>query len=444
VGASDLSLQKQLVRIAAPLVFGSILQQLYNAADTLIIGRYLGTDAYAAAGIGGTVVNLFIFILTGCATGASVILSQQYGGGDMADFRRESGIAAVCGLSFAAFLSLSGCLLLAPCLTLLQTPAPLFPYTVSYLRVILLALPLTYLYNLCAACLRAVGDTGAALWVLAGSITANTILDILFVGYWNMGIAGAAWATAAAQFLSVIFCLLYMKCALPETLPRFRDFRWDRALARKTVSYGFVSALQQSSLYLGKLLVMGTVNSLGTETIRGYTAAMRLEGFINSFGDGGAAATSILIGQRYGAGDRDGVSLGFRWSMKLHLISGGVLATILFVTAKPSALFMLNGTGGPALTEAVRYLCLVSCFYLLNFIGCAFVGFYRGIGLLSAPTIGSTLHIILRVILTAVFAPRFGLAAVAVATGIGWLLAAVFHTTVYYRAARKIIWEIGN
>jgi len=427
------AVQRQLVHIAAPLVFGSILQQFYNAADTLIIGRYLGADAYAAAGIGGTVVNLFIFILSGCAAGVSVILSQQYGSEDMAGFRRESGIAAVCGVSFAAVLAVLGCLLLRPCLILLQTPEELLLYTASYLRVVLIALPLTFLYNLYASCLRATGDTRAALWALAASLSANVFLDLLFVGYLDLGIAGAAWATAAAQLLSVIFCFIYMKKALPEAVFRLRDFWWDGGLFRRTLSFGTVSALQQSSLYLGKILVMGVVNGLGTEAIRGYTAAMRLEGFINSFGDGGAAATAIFIGQRYGAEDREGIFQGFRWSLKLHLLSGGFLSILLFATAEPASLFMLGGARDAALVESVQYLRIVLCFYLLNFTGCAFVGFYRGVGHLSAPAIGSTLHIILRVILSGLLAPRLKLAAVAVASGIGWLLAVIFHVYVYLR-----------
>lgn len=426
------SIRRQLLQIAAPLVLGSILQQFYNAADAWIIGHYLGPGAYAAAGVGGTIMNLFIFVLSGCTTGASILLSQRYGARDLEGYRRTACSAAVFGLVFALVLTVSGLLGLIPLLRIMETPAALMEDTARYLQVILAALPLTLLYNLYAACLRSVGDTAAALWILALSILANTALDVLFVGPWAFGIAGAALATAAAQLGSVLLCLFYMRREKPELFFGWRDLVWDGQLFRQVAVFGLVSSLQQSSLYLGKLLVMRSVNLLGTEAIRGYTAALRLEGFANSFGDGGAAAVSVLIAQHYGAGDRDGIQRGLWWGLKLHALSAVVLSALLFTTAAPAVRFMLNGSGGAALSEGIRYLRLVAVFYLLNFIGCAFVGFFRGVGYLRAPMIGSTTHIILRVILTHLFAPRLGLAAAALATGAGWVVAVTYHTGTYF------------
>lgn len=314
---------QQLIGLAAPLVLGSMLQQLYNTADSMIIGRFLGAEAFAAAGVGGTVMNLFMFVLTGCCTGASVILAQVYGCGDHRLYRRESAVAV---------------------------------------------------------------------------------------------------------------CAAYMHHVMPELFFGWRDFTWDFVLIHKTAAYGAVSALQQSSLYLGKLLVMGTVNTLGTETISGYTAAMRVEGFINSFGDSGAAASSVLIGQRFGAGKPMEVKDGMKSSMRLHLLSGGILALLMFASASPVICFLLNGTGSAA-SEGTRYVRLVAMFYLFNFIGCAYVGYFRGVGRLRIPTAGSTLQISVRVLLSCLLAPKMGLAAIALATGAGWIVAVIFHTFHYKTTA---------
>lgn len=425
---------QQLIGLAAPLVLGSMLQQLYNTADSMIIGRFLGAEAFAAAGVGGTVMNLFMFVLTGCCTGASVILAQVYGCGDHRLYRRESAVAAACGLLFSLILSTAGLFLLRPLLYLLKTPQELLELTAAYLQVILLTLPVTFFYNLYAACLRAAGNTQAALIVLAVAVGLNTILDWLFVGIFHSGISGAAWATAISQAAAVAVCAAYMHHVMPELFFGWRDFTWDFVLIHKTAAYGAVSALQQSSLYLGKLLVMGTVNTLGTETISGYTAAMRVEGFINSFGDSGAAASSVLIGQRFGAGKPMEVKDGMKSSMRLHLLSGGILALLMFASASPVICFLLNGTGSAA-SEGIRYVRLVAMFYLFNFIGCAYVGYFRGVGRLRIPTAGSTLQISVRVLLSCLLAPKMGLAAIALATGAGWIVAVIFHTFHYKTTA---------
>ncbi len=427
-----------MIQIAAPLVIGNMLQQLYNAVDAVIIDRYLGADAFSAAGVGGTVMNLFIFVLSGCCTGAAVILSHMYGRKDFASYRKEAFTAACCGLAFSLILALGGLLLMGPLLRAMNTPDEILPYTMTYLRVILIALPITLLYNLFAAYLRAASDTRAALGVLAAAIMVNMGLDILFVGVWKWGIQGAAVATAIAQLFSVVLCVMYMRWAKPELLFGRKDICLDWALVHKTVSFGLTSALHQSSIYIGKLLVMGTVNSLGPISINAYTAATRIEGFLNSFGDGGAAAASVLIGQRYGAGDREGVREVQRYSLRLHICFGIGLSILLFIVARPAISLMLTSGDMAAREEAIRYLHWMCLFFVLNFIGFSYVGYFRGVGYLRAPTIGSTLHISIRVIISYFLAPKFGLVSVAFATGIGWIGVVIYHSTTYLRINGRV------
>ncbi|WP_050622625.1 MATE family efflux transporter, partial [Clostridium phoceensis] len=309
------SIPPQLVSLALPLIFGNILQQLYNTIDAMVIGRFAGETAFAAIGVAGTVMNLFLFLLSGCCTGISVLFAQQYGSRDLAGFRQEGFLASVFGGLFTLVLSLAALLLLRPLLTLMQTPEDVARLAADYLVVIFGGLLATFFYNLCAAALRSVGDTRSALLALLAAMAANLALDLLFVARLGMGIAGAAWATVLAQLLSVALCLLYLARRYPQLLFRredrrldrglFRreDRRLDRGLLRRTVSYGAVSALHQSSLYIGKLLVQGAVNSMGTPMISAYTATTRIEGFANSFGDSGAQAVSVFTAQNTGAGE---------------------------------------------------------------------------------------------------------------------------------------------
>ena len=336
------SIPPQLVSLALPLIFGNILQQLYNTIDAMVIGRFAGETAFSAIGVAGTVMNLFLFLLSGCCTGISVLFAQQYGSRDLAGFRQEGFLASVFGGLFTLVLSLAALLLLRPLLTLMQTPEDVARLAADYLVVIFGGLLATFFYNLCAAALRSVGDTRSALLALLAAMAANLALDLLFVARLGMGIAGAAWATVLAQLLSVALCLLYLARRYPQLLFRREDRRLDRGLLRRTVSYGAVSALHQSSLYIGKLLVQGAVNSMGTPMISAYTATTRIEGFANSFGDSGAQAVSVFTAQNTGAGEERRVREGFRTSFLMMLALGAVMSVLLYAAA-PAAIALLAG-----------------------------------------------------------------------------------------------------
>ena len=207
---------RQLVTLALPLLIGNILQQFYNTIDSFIVGRYVGLDSFAAIGIAGTVMNLFVFVLSGFCAGISIILARFFGRDDFAGFRQEVWLATTLGVGSTAVISLIGFAAMSPLLRLIQTPADLHTLVAGYLRIIFLGLVTTYLYNLCAAALRSAGNSAAALAALAVAMAANLVLDLLFVVRFGMGVAGAALATVLAQLLSVILCVIYFgKPAFP-------------------------------------------------------------------------------------------------------------------------------------------------------------------------------------------------------------------------------------
>ena len=415
------SIPPQLVSLALPLIFGNILQQLYNTIDAMVIGRFAGETAFAAIGVAGTVMNLFLFLLSGCCTGISVLFAQQYGSRDLAGFRQEGFLASVFGGLF----------------TLMQTPEDVARLAADYLVVIFGGLLATFFYNLCAAALRSVGDTRSALLALLAAMAANLALDLLFVARLGMGIAGAAWATVLAQLLSVALCLLYLARRYPQLLFRREDRRLDRGLLRRTVSYGAVSALHQSSLYIGKLLVQGAVNSMGTPMISAYTATTRIEGFANSFGDSGAQAVSVFTAQNTGAGEERRVREGFRTSFLMMLALGAVMSVLLYAAA-PAAIALLAGeTSSFTQTNGVAYLRMVGCFYILCFLGNTFVGYFRGRGQVTVPVYGTIIRISARVILSYALIRPMGLSGVALATGLGWVLVVSFHSLMYWRTRNR-------
>lgn len=429
-------IKKEIIRLAIPLLIGNILQQLYNTIDALIVGHFLGTDAFAAVGIAGTIMNLFIFVLNGFCIGLSIIFAQLYGAGNEAEFRKEVFVSISIGTAITVVLSALFLATLTPILQLIHTPLDLMHYVTSYLKVIIVGMIATYFYNLFSNILRALGDTKAALFFLFLSIVINTVVAYVLIAVFSFGVAGTAYATVLAQIISAACCYFYLKKHYEYLLCKKEDIGLHMELIKKSLGFGFASALQQASLYIGKILVQGSVNTLGTPGIAAYTATMRIEGFANSFGDSGAQAMSVIISQNYGAGNKKRVSDALRQGLFLHIVLGIALSLILFVTAKAGMIVFLEQSEVAALEYGVSYLHIISVFYVLCFIGNAFVGYFRGIGKVLIPVAGTTLHIGLRVILSYLLVGRLGLSAVALATGLGWVLVVVFHSFSYQRVKK--------
>ena len=394
------SIPQHLLRLAAPLIMGNVLQQLYNTVDAFILGRFAGEAEFAAVGVAGSVMNLFLFMITGACTGISVIFAQLYGAGERERFCREHWLSLSCGLLATTICSGLGFVLLPPLL-------------------------------------RAIGRANAALMALAAAVTVNVALDYCFVARFHMGIAGAAWATAASQAISAVLCIAYLRRKAPELIFACADRRMDKELLRQTAHFSFVTALHQSSLYIGKLLVQGAVNTGGTDMISAYTATTRIEGFANSFGDSGSAATSVLVAQNRGAGKEERVRASFRGSLLLMLAMGLAMSLIMYVSASASVGFMLGTRSGAAFENARDYLKLVALFYTLCFTGNTFAGYFNGIGKVSVPFLGATSHIALRVVLSWLLVGRMGLPAVALATGLGWAMVNTMWAVVKRVTERK-------
>ena len=431
------NIRRELISLSLPLLIGSVLQQMYNTVDSLIISRFLGTEAFSAVGIAGTIMNLFIFVLTGFCTGISVILAQMYGSGDRAAFRREMFASLSLGAGITIALAALFLALMRPVLLLIQSPAALIPYIESYLRVIIGGMLCTYLYNLFSSMLRAIGDTRAATFFLFVAVAVNAVVDYLFVGLLNLGIAGAAWATVLSQLLSALCCLVYILRRDRDLLCSRYDFHLDGGLVRQTLTFGFSSALHQSSLYIGKIFVQGAVNTLGTPGIAAYTATTRIEGFANSFGTSVGQALSVFVSQNYGAKNDARVRDGLKESLKLGVGLGLALSALMFLSARAGVGVFLEDGEAQAIVYGVQYLRQIALFYVMCFTGNLFAGYFRGVGRIYTPLAATTLHISVRVALSYLWAGRLGLRAIALATGIGWLCLTIFQLAVLRRIQRR-------
>ena len=438
------NIRRQLVKMAIPLLIGSLLQQLYNTIDAAVIGRYVGKTAFAAIGISGAVMNLFVFIIVGACTGVSIYLGQNYGSQNMKRFRNAYFLSVLWGLILTILLSVVSLGLLNKIVGLVNTPKELVDSTTEYLRIIFWGLLATYLYNYLTSVLRAVGNTLVGLVVLAGSIIVNLILDMLFIAYLGLGVAGAAYATVISQVISVVFCYIYIRNNYSDLAFHKEDMYWDQSVVHQISMFAFVSALHQSSIYIGRILIQGAVNNVGVDVIAAYTAATRIEGFINAFGSSGASAISILVAQNLGARNEKRLKESVKISLELMIILGIVLSLGIAIFSKYSVIAVMGTRDQRLIEYGVIYLRIISIFYVLNYIGNVFVGYFRGIGKIDLTLYGTMLHISFRVLMTYRFIDVFGISTVAWATGAGWIIVTSFHIIAYQMTKRSMSFSITS
>ena len=432
------AIMPQLLRLCMPLLAANVLQQLYNIINSLVVTYYLGENAFAALGVAESIMNLFIYVITGACMGASVLVAQFYGEGNMPRLRQQLFVSAAliggCTLGAVAL----GQIFLPQILQFIQTPAELMGDAVAYLRVILVGMVFTFTYNYLASSLRAVGDTRTALYFLLISLGYNLICAWVLVAVFKLGITGTAIATATAQLLSSGLCFAYIRKNRPYLTIHKADMRMDRGLAGRTVRFAAVAALQQSSLYLGKLMIQGAVNGLGTASITAFTAVTRVENFIQAFGISGCEATAIFIAQNKGAGNLKRSLEGFKRGAVLLLGWGVMFSVILLAIPRLLLIPFLSGEA-ESMVYGISYLRWIGWAYFLSFTGHLFVSWFRGTGRMNVTFWATTIQVGVRVILSYLMVGLMGLGAVGLATGIGWIVIVLFHGTVF-TLERKGIW----
>ena len=432
------SIAKSLFALTLPLLLGDILQQFYNTVDAVIIGRFVGEAAFAAAGISGTLMNLFIFIISGCCIGMSVLFARFYGEGDLKKFRREFFTALSFGGIFTILISVFGIFFLPLILGLISTPGQAFSYAENYLSIIFAGLIATYLYNMFSALLRSTGNTKPTLYFLFAGVMINLLLDLLFVAVFDMGMQGAALATVLSQLISALLCFAYIRATSPELIFTREDICFDLSLLKATFSYGSLSALQQSGLHIGKVLVQSKVNSLGLSAISAYTAAGRIEGYVNSAGVSGTQAESIFAAQNYGAGKFQRVKKGALTGSLMYIILGLIVTPAMAFFSEPLILLMLPSAGPEILAEGSSYLRYLAPFYIFDYIGCIMSGYFKGIGRIHLSFFLTIGQVTIRVIFSYILADLLGLSGVALATGIGWSFAMIYVSINYIRTKRHL------
>ena len=301
---------RSLLLFALPMMAGSLLQQLYNVADTLIVGRALGRDALAAVGSAFTLTTFLTSVFLGLAMGAGALFAICIGRGDMAALRRAAALALCLIGAVTAVLTALVYALLSPILRFLQVPETLRGDMAGYLRIIFVGLAATFLYNFFACLLRAAGNSAAPLWFLGGAALLNVGLDLLFVLVCRWGVAGAAAATVTAQYAAGLGLTVYALRRCRELLPRRTDFRFDRRILRELLDLSLLTCVQQSAMNFGILLVQRLVDSFGPVVMAAFAAAVKIDAFAYLPVQELDNAFSTFAAQNYGAGQPERLRQG--------------------------------------------------------------------------------------------------------------------------------------
>lgn len=432
-----MSTSAYIVRFSLPLIAGSILQQLYNTVDAMIVGRFLGENSLAAVSVASPISQLLTFFIYGIGIGMTVLFSQGFGTGNRKKYRRMLGTALAAGSAFSLLLAAVCFVLAGTLLVLTQAPAEILPEARAYLRIIVLGLIFNFLYNYYSSALLSIGDSRTPFLSLAVSSVTNIVLDFWMVAGLHLGVAGAAWATILAQFISMLLLTIYIRGKKPVLALSLSEIRIDRADLRRLLSYGGMSAVQQTVLYGGRLLVQGAVNQLPVGVIAGYGSACRIESFMLAPMEGISSSASSYCARAIGAGDAKKVRDSFFSGLKICLVFTIMMGIAIFLAAPAVIRAFLTGYSRDAMYGGVTYLRTMSGIYLILTITQMLQSFFRGIGRLDFAFFNTILQISFRVALTWLLIGRFGVIAVCLGTLAGWISMCVYGIPKVRKYLRK-------
>lgn len=429
-----------MLKFAVPMILGNLLQQCYNVADTLIVGKFLGSNALAAVGSAFTLMTFLTSVLLGLCMGSGAVFSIRFGRRD------EQGLAESIRGSFVLIGTLTVLLNLAAfaCLdgirVFLQVPEEVWGYMREYLAVIFWGITATFLYNYIASFLRAVGNSVVPLVFLAASSVLNILLDLWFVLELGQGVAGAARATVISQYISGVGIVIYGmgRCPQLRAVRRFWQIRPE--CVREIAGFSILTCVQQSVMNLGILMVQGLVNSFGPAIMAAFAAAVKIDAFaympVQDFGN----ACSTFLAQNYGARKEERIRKGLKGALLTSMAFCIVVSALVWVFARPLMTLFVDSSETEVIMEGVRYLRIEGAFYCG--IGCLFLlyGLYRALGRPGMSVVLTVISLGTRVVLAYVLSavPAFGVTGIWWSVPIGWFLADAAGL-IYYR--KKDIWK---
>ena len=429
--------QKVLWQFCLPL-FGSIIfQQLYNIADSFVVGKFVGEEALAAVGNSYEITLIFIAFAFGCNIGSSVIVSRLFGTKAYGEMKTAVYTSLISTGVLCAVLMLAGILGCDWLLGLIRTPQEVFGDSKLYLDIYIWGLPFLFLYNVATGIFSAMGDSKTPFYFLAASSLTNIAADILFVKGFGMGVGGVAWATFLCQGVSCMLALTVVLGRLRHISAEGRPAVFSWRLLGSISVIAVPSILQQSFISVGNIIIQGAINGFGPSVMAGYSAAVKLNNLVitslTTLGNG----VSNFTAQNLGAGKPERVRQGFRAGLKLVWILCVPIVLLYWLGGRYLVYLFMEDITGEAIDTGVLFLRIVSPFYLMISVKLAADGVLRGAGLMGRFMAATFTDLILRVALALALSGPFGSAGIWCAWPIGWAVGMALSVAFYRSAYRN-------
>jgi putative MATE family efflux protein len=426
-----------LIKFTIPLVLGNLFQLMYNAVDSMIVGKFVGEDSLAAVGTSNPLMSLAILFISGMCLGAGVLMGNYYGAKDYDKLKRQISSTMIGGLAFTLILT-AICILTAPwLLKIIQTQDKVMAEATLYLRIIFCGLAFTFIYNCFASTLRALGDSRSPLYFLIISSVLNIFGDLFFVIVLKMGSVGCALSTVLSEALCCLFCGIYINNNVKLLCLGKGWLIFDKGLFRKTVSYGWVSAMQQATVQLGKIGIQAIVNTMGVSAMAAFAVVNRIDDFAYTPEQNIGHAMTSFLAQNKGAGETARMKKGFRSGILIEVVYGIGVCLVCFIFARTLMQMFVNDD--EVITLGVRYLKVIAAMYLLPAFTNGIQGYFRGIGDLKITLISSFVNMGVRVLaaLPLVFVLKLDIVALPISYFFGWIAMLIVEVPLLFKCLKK-------
>jgi len=429
---------KHLLHFALPMMVGLLFQQLYNTVDTIIVGQFVGKEALAAVGSTASIINTLVGFAVGLSSGGTVVISQRYGAHDYRALGKAVHTSISLTFIVSVVLSVIGVLIVNPLLRMMSTPADVYDEAYTYLFIYFAGMLGLLMYNMGSGILRAVGDSTRPLYFLVFSAIVNTVLDLLFVVAFDMGVAGVAWATVIAQALSAMLVLWVLSRDHAPYGIRWKELCLDKAMVKQICNLGLPAGVQQGITSFSNVFVQASINAFGSACMAGWSAYSKLDVFLSVPIQAVSLGATTLVGQNVGARKIGRVKSGVR---QAQVMGAGVtmLLAVGMVAFAPQLLRMFS-TEADVLEYGVWFVRVISPFYILTCFTQSFAGCLRGVGKSQATMYICLFSFVLFRQFYLLVGRLFGspLLWVTLAYPIGWLMAAVLLGIWFYRAVKEL------
>ncbi|AXL13514.1 MATE family efflux transporter [Microbacterium foliorum] len=427
-----------ILSFSIPLLLGNVVQQMYQFADAVVVGRHLGVQSLAAVGATGSLLFLLIGFAWGLTSGFAIPIAQAFGAGDGAAVRRSVATGVILTGATSVVLTVVAPLIAAPLLDLLQTPAELMPEATTFTQISFIGASATMFFNYLSAIIRAIGDSRTPLIFLTVSCVLNVALVVLMVGPLDWGVGGAALATVIAQAVSVVLCLEFVRRRLPMLHLRRADWRVSRDDVREHLRLGLPMGFQASIIAIGTLTVQVALNTLGSDAVAAYTTASRVDGLAVAFLSSLGLASSMYAAQNLGGRRPDRIRRGVIEGTWMAVITGALLGALI-IAFGTSMVRLFVGEGSDEVVRLAHLMLVINgCGYWA--LGVLFVlrGALQGLGHTLIPTVTGVIELVMRVGAAVVLGALIGFEGVALSNPLAWLGAITLLVPAYVRAHRSL------